>query len=113
MRLIDADELKSKISKKVHTMYDDLAKEFIEHIDLEDDKSIYMHSMEQYVKVKFAYLWIKSELERAETKTFDEHDRQIKNEMIDKCIDKIHEEWGFCNETCYQICKDLESLKEH
>lgn len=91
MRLINADALLNKISKDVHRMYDQLTDEIIEHFDLEDSKAIYMHSAEQYIKVKFAYQWIKNELEKAkevdvQLEVSEKIEKQIRDEVIDEFI---------------------------
>lgn len=42
--------------------------------------------------------------------------RRIKEETrfstIDECISKIKAEWSYYDNTCYEICNELEKLKE-
>lgn len=83
MKLIDADALIKRISRNVHQLYDKTTEEWKEHIDLEDNKSIFMFSMEQYVKVKFAYNWLKGELQ-------SEKPVDVEKEIRKKTLDEVY-----------------------
>lgn len=78
MRLIDADDLLLKVRKQVLNLYGEVKDECAEHLDLDDDKAIFQHGLEQYLRIKFAYQWLKSEVEKS--KTVDDTNEKYESE---------------------------------
>lgn len=80
MRLIDADAVIKKQTDDMHLMYDKLIPEYIEHIDVDDDKYIYLFGLKSYVEAKGKYEYLKCILENAETVDTVKHGRWLKTE---------------------------------